>query len=93
MSIFDEMHDKNHFDSIREFDQLRRMLSEAIERGYVEEVPVFLTGRNRIPGPSHWYRDRESGEIYSLSAPEAPSTGSWEKVGMEELKKSGETIH
>lgn len=75
---------------MHEFHELQRMLSEVIARGYVEEVPVMATGG--IPGPDAWYRDKETGEIYSLSAPEPPSNGNWEKVETDELRRSDHAV-
>ncbi len=87
MSVFEEMHPRDQFESLRDYDELKRMLSETIERGFVEEVPVMITR----PVPSHterWYRDKETGEIYSLIPPEAPSQGCWERVELKDLERS-----
>ena len=74
---------------MREFRELQRMISEAIERGYVEEVPVMITRAH--PWTENWYKDKETGEIYSLMPPEFPAKGSWERVDPQELIK-GESI-
>jgi hypothetical protein len=71
MSILREMHDKSFFDTPREFSELQRMISEAIERGYVEEVPVMIV--RAYPWTEHWYKAKETGEIYSLMPPEFPA--------------------
>ncbi len=85
-SIFEEMHPYRHFDSWRSFTDLQRMLREAIDRGYVEEVPVMKTHAMRRV--VNWYRDKESGDIYSLVPPDFPARGSWEKIDIEDLKRS-----
>jgi hypothetical protein len=41
MSIFQEMWPQRTFATMREHTELQRMLSEAIARGYVEEIPVL----------------------------------------------------
>ena len=91
MSVLEEMHPRYSFESLRDYNELKRMLSETIERGFVEEVPVMITR----PVPSHaerWYREKETGEIYSLTPPEAPSQGAWERIDIEELKEPGQSI-
>jgi hypothetical protein len=69
MSVFEEMHPRYSFESLRDYNELKRILSETIERGFVEEVPVMIAR----PVPSRaerWDRDKETGEIYSLTPPE-----------------------
>ena len=41
MGIFKDMHEQRMFDSDWEYTELRRMLSEAISKGYVEQIPVM----------------------------------------------------
>jgi hypothetical protein len=80
MSIFEEMYPYRHFDSWRSFTELQRMLGEAITRGFVEEIPVMKT--HPMIRVVKWYRDKESGEIYSLVPPDFPACGNWEKVDL-----------
>ena len=68
MGIFKEMHEQRTFESDWEYRELRRMLSEAISRGYVEQIPVMKP--HRWAPRREWYRDKETDEIYSLDAPE-----------------------
>jgi len=82
MSIFQEMYDQKHFSSPYEYEDLLRMLSEAIERGFVEEIP------NRWKGPGRfvkWFRENGTGVVYALEEPNAPSRGTWWELGPEEL--------
>lgn len=79
------------FASDWEYRELRRMLSEAVSRGYVEQIPV-MKKQNRFPLPREWYRDKETGEIYSLLAPEGKIRGSWDKVDPQDLVESGEPV-
>ncbi|MGA9980019.1 MAG: hypothetical protein WBQ08_15475 [Candidatus Sulfotelmatobacter sp.] len=37
-----------------------------------------------------WYRDKETGEIYSLVAPEEKSRGRWDKVELQDIAEPGE---
>lgn len=90
MSIFEEMYPFRQFDSWRDFDELKRMLAEAISRGFVEEVCVMKT--REVPRTENWFRDKETGDIYSLIPPEPPARGSWERVDTEELKRSGYSV-
>lgn len=59
------------------------MLSEALARGYVEQVPVMK------PHPyaprRTWYRDKETGQIYSLDPPD-------ERGGLELAEKKTRRI-
>jgi hypothetical protein len=89
MSIFEEMYPFRQFNSWRDFDELKRMLAQAIERGFVE-VPVMI--RKEVPRTENWYRDKESGDIYALIPPEPPARGSWEKVDIEDLKRGHDTV-
>lgn len=76
MGVFREMYGQRSFASDREYKELRRMLSEAISRGYVEQVPVMKP--NRFAPTQEWFRDKETGEIYSLDQPEETNRGLWE---------------
>jgi hypothetical protein len=89
MGIFKEMHEQRTFESDWEYRELRRMLSEAISRGYVEQIPV-MKRLNRFSLKREWYRDKETGEIYSLLGPDGKIRGSWDRVEPEELLEPGE---
>lgn len=91
MGIFKDMYELHRFNSDWEYRELRRMLAEAIERGYVEKIPVMKPDRWFLD--EEWYRDNETGEIYSLAPPEEKIRGHWIKVDPEDLIKPGETVH
>jgi hypothetical protein len=82
MSIFYEMHPNRSFQSWRDFNEVTRMLREAIGRGYVEAITP-LQHPTQLRHEEFWYRDKETGEIYRMSPPEPPSTGVWEPVDLE----------
>lgn len=86
MSIFEEMRPLGQFNSWREFTELQRMIVEAISLGFVEEVPVMRS--KPVRQTENWYRDTETGIIYSLVPPEPPACGSWEQVPAEDLETS-----
>jgi len=86
MSIFKEMYPNWQFDSLRAFAELQRKLSEAIGRGFVEEVPVMK--RHPMLSTENWYRAKETGEVFCLVPPDFPARGSWLKVDLEDLKRS-----
>ena len=90
MGIFKDMHELRHFESDRQHRELRRMLSEAIERGYVEQIPVGK--RHPFCFDVEWYRDKETGEIYSLMAPDERIRGHWEKVDLEDLSPPNDRV-
>jgi hypothetical protein len=92
MGIFKEMHEQRHFDSDWEYTELRRKLSEAISRGYVEQVPVIEKPK-RFSLKRVWYRDKQTGEIYYLIAPDGKSRGGWEEVDPQDIVGTTERIH
>jgi len=84
------MYEQRVFESDRDYQELRRMLSEAISRGYVEQIPVMKP--SRFSPNREWYRDKETGEIYSLDAPEEKIRGWWDKVDPQDLVGPDEKI-
>jgi hypothetical protein len=81
MSIFEEMHPFRNFASPQQFTELKRMLGEAISRGHVEAIPVIRRWEVRVE--EEWYRDKETGDIYSLVTPVPPADGWWERVDID----------
>jgi len=67
VSTFEEMYQNRQFQSWRDFHEVKRMLSEAIRRGFVEEIPV--SRRSNISSEEKWYRDKET-VVYSLVPPD-----------------------
>jgi len=90
MGIFKEMYEMRLFNSDWEYRELRRMLTEAMSRGYVERIPVMKPHR-WVPD-EEWYRDKETGEIYSLVPPEEKNRGHWINVDPEALVEPRETL-
>jgi len=90
MGIFRDMHETRHFATDWEYRELRRMLSEAMSRGYVEQIPVM--NPHRYAPRREWFRDKETGEIYSLDPPEEKSRGWWERVAPEDIVAPGESV-
>src|SRR5437762_13130393 len=78
VGIFQDMYDKKRFDTDWEYRELRRMLSEAISGGYIEQIPVM--NPNRFLPTEEWYRDKQTGDIYSIVGPEERMRGRWLKV-------------
>jgi hypothetical protein len=91
MGIFKEMYERRVFNSDWEYKELRRKLSEAISRGYVEQVPVIKKA-NRFALKREWYRDKETGEIYCLIEPDAKIRGGWDKVDPQDMVGPGDRI-
>jgi len=90
MGIFREMHEQRVFESDRDYQELRRMLFEAISRGHVEQIPVMK--RSRFSPKREWYRDKETREIYSLDAPEEKIRGWWDRVDLGDLVEPDEKV-
>jgi len=62
------------------------MLAEAISRGYVEQVPVMKP--NLYAASETWYRDKETGQIYSLH-PFDERPGLWMEVDPNDVVEPG----
>ena len=90
MGTFQQMFEKRRFDSDWEYRELRRMLSEAISGGYVEQIAVM--NPNRFLPTEEWYRDLETGEVYSLVGPEERMRGHWCKIEFEEVNPKTEKV-
>jgi hypothetical protein len=90
VGIFKDMHEAREIGSQRDFKELQRMLSEAISRGYVEQVPVLKP--NRFSPRKTWYRDKETGQIYSLDPPDERG-GWWAEVDLKDLVEPGEKVN
>jgi hypothetical protein len=91
MGILKEMHELRLFNSDWEFRELRRMLSESVSRGSVEQIPV-MKPHPWVPR-EEWYRDKGTGEVYSLVPPEEKDRGQWRRVDPEDLIGSDEIVH
>lgn len=89
MTIFKEMHETREVGSQQDYEELKRTLLDAISRGYVEQIPVMKP--NRFLPRQTWYRDRETGQIYSLVPPDDRG-GWWAEVNPEDLYGSGEKV-
>lgn len=81
MGIFKEMYDGRHFERARDYQELCRMLLEAIERGFVEQVPAMWSTWSQY---EVWYRDKDTGEIYALTGPSERSSGHWDRVDFQD---------
>ncbi len=82
MGVFKDMHELRVISSSADCRELRRMLSEAISRGHVEQIPV-MKPLDTHPNES-WYRDKETGQIYSLH-PFGEPPGSWMEIDSKDL--------
>ncbi|MGA9390184.1 MAG: hypothetical protein WBV69_07030 [Candidatus Sulfotelmatobacter sp.] len=91
MGLFKEMYEQRVFTSDWEYRELRRKLSEAIARGFVEQIPV-LKKSNRFSLKREWYRDKETGEIFCLIEPDGKIRGEWDKVSTQDLLGPGERV-
>jgi len=90
MGVFKEMYDGRHFESGQDYTELQQMLSQAISRGFVEQIAVIkpiLSSRDE-----EWYRGTETGEMYCLVPPGEKSRGWWTRIDSEDLVQPGETF-
>jgi hypothetical protein len=77
MGTFKKIHETRVVNPGLDHSELRRMLSEAISGGYVEQILV-MKPNPRAPNRS-WYRDKKTGQIYSLDPPDQ-LPGWWTEV-------------
>jgi hypothetical protein len=91
MGIFKEMYEHRVFTSDCEYKERRRKLSEAISRGYVEQVPV-IKKPERFSLNREWYRDKEAGEIYCLMEPNGKIRALWDRVDPQDIVEPAERI-
>jgi hypothetical protein len=81
MGIFKEVHELRTIGSPEECRELLRKLSVAISRGWVEQVPVM---KHPLAPNETWYRDKETGQIFSLH-PFDERPGLWMEVDPNDL--------
>jgi len=89
VSVFTEMHETREVGPGWDYQELLRMLSEAISSGYVEQIPVMKP--HPMSPDRAWYRDKETAAIYSLDPPDE-RPGWWAEVDPGDLIEPGETV-
>lgn len=89
MSIFKEIHELRTVGSPAECRELRRKLAIALSRGWVERVPVMKP--HPMAPDETWYRDKETGQIYSLK-PFDERPGLWMEVDLNDLIEPGQKV-
>jgi hypothetical protein len=77
MGLFKEIHEMKVVNPGLDHSELVRRLSEAISGGYVEQIPV--TEPHPREATRSWYRDKKTGQIYSLDPPDQ-LPGWWAEV-------------
>ena len=90
MSLFRDMYSMRVIHSLYDLHELERMLGQAIERGFAQEIFV---SRNPISGQvvsnrlERWFADVESGDIYSLQYGDGERGywGQWDAIQSEEF--------
>ena len=88
MTIFREIQEWREVGSKAAFLGLKHRLSEAIARGWVEQIALMRP--SKFSRNEEWYRDTETGEIYHLVPPD--ERGWWERVDPEELMGPEEKV-
>jgi hypothetical protein len=48
--------------------------------------------KKEVPMSEQWYRDKETGDIFSLIAPDPPAGGAWQRVEIDELRQVASPI-
>ena len=81
MGVLKEICGTRQLSSDAEYGELQHTLSEAIADGSVERIPVRK--RNRYFPGEQWFRNKETGEIYSLIQPTERIRGRWAKVDLD----------
>lgn len=88
------MYEPKFVESRWHFRELERMLSEAMDRGFVREIPVTYRHpeQHYYDPPERWFIETQSGTIYSLSSPGERSCGVWQPVLPEYLPSGPDTV-
>lgn len=81
MGVFNKLWPTGQFPSDAEYSELTESLAQAMADGQIEKVPVIK--RKRYFPTEQWFRDKETGEIYSLIKPQERIRGQWAKVDRE----------
>jgi hypothetical protein len=69
------------FESPGEYKRFCSWLSDQIDAGLVEGIPVTKQSGDLIFGLDvRWYRCKASEEVWRLVAPQAPFKGAWEPI-------------
>ena len=89
MGIFKEIHELRVVGSPSESKELLRKLGIARSRGWVEQIPVMKP--NPWSPKETWYRDKETGQIYSFN-PFGERPGSWMEVDLNDLIELGQKV-
>jgi hypothetical protein len=90
MGLFRDMYPTRVLASHHDFRELERRVEQAIQRGFVKEIPVhrrLREGQLAVIESERWFLDLESGEIYSLQAPWERGCGYWDAISAEELPR------
>ena len=75
--IWEQIHG---FSSPGEYRRFVSFIEVQVSQGQADEVPVELGyGAGEIYG-GRWFRDRDSGQVWRLVAPDFPFRGLWEPV-------------
>ena len=78
MSILNEIHRSNEFDSWNDYDDLLNNLGELIRQGLVKEISV--DGSLRHGWSEKWFVEMKEGVVFRLLSPDPPSRGEWSEV-------------
>jgi hypothetical protein len=81
VGISNRIYSNRQFSSDSEFSELLQTLTKALEEGRIEKIPPIK--RRRYFPTEQWFRDKETGEIYSLIKPQERIRGRWAKVDRE----------
>lgn len=82
MGIFKEIHEVREVGSPNDCRELRRKLAIAVSCGWVEQIRVMKP--HPMAPDETWYRDKETGQIYSLH-PFDERPGLWMEVDPKDL--------
>lgn len=89
MSIFKEIHELRTVGSPAACRELQRKLAVAIAKGWIEQIAVMK--RHPMAPNETWYRDKETGQVYSLH-PFDERPGLWMEVDLNDLIEPGQKV-
>lgn len=80
MNIFEEIYNKNRFDSYYEHEVFERNIKKALSLGKIKEIPPKNIDNKIGWEYEKWYLCTETNEVYRYSPANYPDRGLWEPV-------------
>jgi hypothetical protein len=90
-SLLSKLHSGKEFGSAEDVQRFERRLTEELERGTIERIPVGQLLSHATP--EEWYREKQTGIVYRYVPPEFPLKGHWQRVEEPERRSFFEQLY